>query len=107
MSWYDIFIPPEVSSLPKLKDGDYWGAAESQLGLGGAALKKGADQMDAPDMGFDDKRAGYQEAQRRLDTLGKEMRDFQMEGLRKAQNFYAPAQEMNTAIYGTPDKLKK
>ena len=109
MSWYDYL--PVAGSVARLAEGDYGGAVTDQF-TAGSILGSGARLLNdnlgsGPDFGFDAKKSGYDVAQRRLAQLGAEQKAFQMEGLKKAENYYLPAQEMNKAIYGTPDKLRK
>lgn len=109
MSWYDDFIPPEVDSIKSfwnkgVKGGDWEGAAEgileSQTGHLGKYLK-------TADEGQDEIRQGYDDAIAHLKTLGQEQKDFQMEGLNKAEGYYDPFQQRLTSLYGPPGAIRK
>lgn len=109
MSWYDAFIPPEAKSAKALwtkgiQGGDWEGAGEdilaSQSGHLGSYLKKA-------DEGNDEIRQGYTDAIADLKKLGEEQKNFQMQGLDKAENYYLPAQQRLTALYGEPGMFRK
>ena len=109
MSWYDAFIPPEYKSVKAfwnkgVEQGDWAGAGEdilaSQSGHLGSYLKKA-------DEGNDEIRQGYTDAIADLQKLADSQKAFQMQGLDKAENYYLPAAERLTALYGPPGSFRK
>lgn len=83
----DLIAPPFVNDaiqtgMPKLHDYFFGDQAKTQK----AALGKMVDQTRA---------------------LGNESRDFQMQGLDKAENYYAPARARMQAAYGAPGAMRK
>jgi hypothetical protein len=99
-NWYDYFIPPEIQAGRKAYAGDWEGALEAELGLGGTFVRKAHE-------GQEEQRQGYTDAVKNLGKLAEEQRKFQMEGLDRAENYYAPMQERLTALYGAPGTFRK
>lgn len=115
MSWYDYV--PGVGTIAQLAQGNYGNAAKDQFSAGsplgmagrwvGGQIEDGGHASFGDMMGWTDKEKGYDQAILDAKAAGEKAKNFQMEGLDRAENYYAPARAMNTAIYGSPDKLRK
>lgn len=99
-NWYDQFIPPEIRAAGRLKEGDYSGALEAETGHPGTYFRKQYE-------GQQEQRQGYADAIASLHALADKQRAFQMEGLDRAENYYAPAQAQIQAVYGMPGQMRK
>lgn len=105
MSWWDYI--PVVGSVGRLAKGDYKQAGIDALGpIGPGAQDLGfGDHLDF--FGWDEKNQGYTNAQKQLEDLANQQRNFQMQGLDKAESYYQPAQDRLNALYGPPGAFKK
>lgn len=56
---------------------------------------------------FDEKKQGYQDAQKQLGQLAEQQRAFQMQGLKQAEGYYQPAEDRLRALYGDPNSFRK
>lgn len=116
MSWYDYI--PVAGSVARLAQGDYTQAAQDQFSAGspfGEAMRYGAPKIaggvggigDMDFMGWNEKKQGYEDAIKNTYSLADRMRDFQMEGLNRAEGYYQPAQQQIESIYGKPGQMRK
>jgi len=100
MSFWDY-----VPVIGPLKDGD-WSGVGADLMTGGLYTPV-SGAYNAYTGAIDKQRQGLLDAAAQSRAEAERRRQFAMEGLDRAQNFYAPAQQMVTAAYGTPDRLRK
>ena len=98
MSWYDYI--PIAGSLVRLGQGDYKHAAADAVPVIGPY---GYDQSKA----FDEMRGGYDKAIQDSKQLGIDARNFQMQGLNKAEAYFGPIQQRLDSLYGPPGALRK
>ena len=111
MSWYD-YIPVVGSATRAAKDayhGDWADAGGNLLDLGttgglgwdavqGGKAIHGANQQQ---------QQGYYAAANAMKQSGQRARDFEMQGLDKAEGYYAPAQARIRAAYGDPGSVTR
>jgi hypothetical protein len=81
MAWYDF-----VNDIP---------------GMSGVA-----DFFDDP-FGMDKQEAGLNTAAKQSRELGEQLKNFQMEGLNKAQGYFQPMQQQIESVYGPPGAMRK
>lgn len=102
MSWYDYI--PIAGSVTRLAKGEYGHALADLAPIVGPA---GYDAYNAYTGAMGEQRKGLGMAADQMRALGERQKQFQMEGLDRAENYYQPAVAMNKAVYGTPDKMRK
>jgi hypothetical protein len=105
MSWYDKV--PVLGAGARAIQGD-WDKAGSDLlwnTVPGVGLAH--DAYNAYTGAQDELRKGYQTAIQQSREEAEKQRQFQMQGLRQAENYYLPAQQMVGAAYGSPGALRK
>lgn len=108
-SWYDYI--PVAGSIARLAQGDYAQAGSDLLGPTGPAVQDVYNEVKdwefGDPFGFEAQNHGYSDAMYATKNLSNKLRDFQMEGLNKAEGYFDNAQQMNRAAYGDPNKLRK
>ncbi len=81
MAWYDF-----VNDIP---------------GMNGIA-----NFFDDP-LGMNKQEAGLNTAAKQSKELGEYLKNFQMQGLDKAQGYFQPAQQQIESVYGPPGAIRK
>ena len=99
-NWLDYV--PVLGGLDDLMRGDIAGAA-----LGASPIGPFVTGYNAYTGAQDELRKGYKDTVSSLKDEGEKQRQFQMQGLERAQNYYRPAQAFMQAAYGSPDMLRK
>jgi hypothetical protein len=94
MSWYDFV--PVVGPLARLAQGEPGTALADWALPGGGALTNTIQQANNV------KTKGFYDASKEASALGQSQKDFQMQGLNRAEDFYAPARARLNAAYGNP-----
>jgi hypothetical protein len=89
--------PGGLGSISRLIKG------ESPLAAAETFIPGGSFYADAQNK----QKQGYETMATDTRSLGKQLKDLQMEGLNKAESYFYPAQAMNRAAYGDPSKLRK
>jgi hypothetical protein len=106
MSWYDYI--PVAGSVARLAKGEYGHAAANLVPIvGPAAYELGDYAVDAYKDARREQKHGSGTAIDQARALGERQRQFQMEGLDRAQNYYMPAEQRLTAAYGSPGSVRK
>lgn len=106
MSWYDYV--PLAGSIARLAQGDYKQAAIDAVPVIGPGVQYiGNELSQLGDLGFGDKRRGFDQAAQSLTDLSGKQKAFQMQGLNQAEGYYNPASTAINQIYGTPGTFKK
>ena len=101
MSWYDYVLPIAGGTGGFFLSGGNPMGAVAGYGLGGmtaqAIHSQGANA---------NAKQGYYDAATQAAALGDKQRKFQMQGLERAEGYYAPARARLQAIYGAPAAMQ-
>lgn len=91
-----------VGSVARLAQGDLPDAGIDFYSdpISNMIARKGGSAAETQEKGYDSAIQGLQD-------LATQSKQFQMQGLKQAEDYYLPAQQMNRAVYGDPGALKK